>query len=302
MRWTSIVTNAGTVLLAGTTEKKLILTRAAVSGASSSIETLAEQLSLADYKFDIPITQQIIENSLIKLRIQFINDNVLTAFNLYQIGIYAKLEGDVNDQLFMIIQATTPDYIPTTVEEPGLMNEYIVNTHISSTENVNVTISLASYITVDQLDTELVKKISTANIANNLLSDNENLVLGAPQGKILMGKITDLNNDLIIKPISITAQSVVTEQLHIRAYVWGKIATISGFINNTGTMMIPIYFINDIAYRPSDECYGTGVIVGGGGRCSGAAMVSVMPTGDLRIAAENTEQAYMAFSITYPLA
>lgn len=158
MRWTNVITNAGTALLAGTigdAGKRLIITRAAVSGAGVDVAALATQVNLADYKFDIPITQQMIENAVIKLRLQFANNNVISAFYLYQIGIFAKLEGQANDILFMILQASNPDYIPNKVEEPGLVNEYIINTHISSTANITVNISVVPYVTVDQFNNEL---------------------------------------------------------------------------------------------------------------------------------------------------
>lgn len=150
-RWTSVVTSAGLDLLARVQGHIFNFTKAQCGSDSVDIAELINQTAVSDFKKNLSITSISNTSNITKLRLQLNNTTIETAFNLYQIGVFAKLDGDPSDVLFMIIQADTPDYVPSATESPNFVNDYLVNVFVGNAESVTGTIDTAAYITVGQL-------------------------------------------------------------------------------------------------------------------------------------------------------
>ena len=108
---------------------------------------------------------QSIESNL-QFRITLSNQNILTGFSLYQIGIYAKLENQEDDVLFMVIQAAEnqPDIIPSNQESPNYVNDYVVRLIVANTNQITVQVTADAYATtgvVLDLKTELKSDIQS---------------------------------------------------------------------------------------------------------------------------------------------
>lgn len=150
-RWTSVITNAGLNLLARAQGNIFNFTKAQCGAGSVDVELLAEQTAISDYKKNLSITSIIETDNVTKLRLQLSNTSI-SGFNLFQIGVFAKLDGDATDVLFMIIQADTPDYIPSAAESPNFVNDYVVNVIIDNASDITGTVDLAAYVTVGQMN------------------------------------------------------------------------------------------------------------------------------------------------------
>ena len=89
-KWTSVITNAGKNLLSYISEQHLVITKAEC-GDTRTEGSLEELTGIQNPKDMVLYPSQSIESNL-QFRITLSNQNILTGFSLYQIGIYAKLE------------------------------------------------------------------------------------------------------------------------------------------------------------------------------------------------------------------
>lgn len=164
-------------------------------------------------------------------------------------------------------------------------------------------ISSDDFIALQNALASIDNKIDWSKVVNNTVTASSGFILDGRVGKTLQDQITTINDNLAVKTISLTAQPALTTQARTRAYASGKTVTISGFINNTGTSQAAIYLIDDPAYHPSDECYGTGMIIDANGTvCAGNVFVVLKNNGYIYVAAQNMAQAFIVFFITYTLA
>ncbi len=150
-RWTSTLTTAGAALLAGVSGHLFNFTKAQCGSGTVSEEDLAAQTEVTGVEKNLSITQVTRTGTMIKLRLQLSNVDIEDSFDLYQIGIFAKLDADPSDTLLMIIQADTPDHVPSATESPNYVNDYIVNVPIGAAAEIAVNIDLAAHVTIGQM-------------------------------------------------------------------------------------------------------------------------------------------------------
>ena len=156
-RWTTVVTTAGAALLAGISGHIFNFTKAQCGSGTVAEEDLASQTTVTDMVKNLSITAVSHTDNNAKLRLQLTNASVEEGFDLHQIGIFAKLDTDPTDVLFMIIQADVPDYVPSADESPNFVNDYVVNVFVGSEAIIEGNIDLAAYVTIGMLtDTETV--------------------------------------------------------------------------------------------------------------------------------------------------
>lgn len=163
-KWTSVITNAGKNLLSYISEQHLVITKA-VCGDTRTEDSLEELTDIQNPKDMVLYPSQSIESNL-QFRITLSNQNILTGFSLYQIGIYAKLENQEDDVLFMVIQAAEnqPDIIPSNQESPNYVNDYVVRLIVANTNQITVQVTADAYATtgvVLDLKTELKSDIQS---------------------------------------------------------------------------------------------------------------------------------------------
>ena len=144
-KWTSVITNAGKNLLSYISEQHLVITKA-VCGDTRTEDSLEELTDIQNPKDMVLYPSQSIESNL-QFRITLSNQNILTGFSLYQIGIYAKLENQEDDVLFMVIQAAEnqPDIIPSNQESPNYVNDYVVRLSVAHTNQSTVPVTADAY-------------------------------------------------------------------------------------------------------------------------------------------------------------
>ncbi len=179
-KWTSVITNAGKNLLSYISEQHIVITKAQCGGTRTE-GNLEELTDIQNPKDMVLYPPQSIENNL-QFRITLSNQNISTGFSLYQIGIYAKLEKQEDDVLFMVIQATEnqPDIIPSNQESPNYVNDYVVRLIVANTDQITVQVTADAYATtgfVLDLKTELKSNIQ--NLQNTKLDITK---LNAPNG------------------------------------------------------------------------------------------------------------------------
>lgn len=163
-KWTSVITNAGKNLLSYISEHHLVITKAKC-GDTRTEGSLEELTDIQNPKDMVLYPSQSIESNL-QFRITLSNKNILTGFSLYQIGIYAKLEHQEDDVLFMVIQAAEnqPDIIPSNQESPNYVNDYVVRLIVANTNQITVQVTADAYATtgvVLDLKTELKSDIQS---------------------------------------------------------------------------------------------------------------------------------------------
>ena len=163
-KWTSVITNAGKNLLSYISEHHLVITKAKC-GDTRTEGSLEELTDIQNPKDMVLYPSQSIESNL-QFRITLSNQNILTGFSLYQIGIYAKLENQEDDVLFMVIQAAEnqPDIIPSNQKSPNYVNDYVVRLIVANTNQITVQVTADAYATtgvVLDLKTELKSDIQS---------------------------------------------------------------------------------------------------------------------------------------------
>ncbi len=146
-RWTSVITTAGQGLIAAAAGKTFHFTKAQCGSGTVDSSALEAQTAVTGFQKTLSITAISGLNNVMKLRLQLNNTSVTTGFSLYQIGIFAQLDTNV-EVLFQLIQADTPDSIPSAADSPNYVNDYIVNTTVANASSITATIDSAAYATV----------------------------------------------------------------------------------------------------------------------------------------------------------
>lgn len=162
-----VITTVGQALIARMMEGKLIPTRAQAGATQLSVSQLPQMTVIPTVKKDLSITEQISKNNIIKLRCQLNNSGLETGFALWQIGLYAKIEGDTTDTLLMVIQLDVADYVPATSESPEYINDFVINLVIDNNADVVAEIDVAAIVTVGHLASALTGKADSNHTHSN---------------------------------------------------------------------------------------------------------------------------------------
>lgn len=112
-------------------------------------------------------------------------------------------------------------------------------------------------ITEQYIDSVITEKVNNAiqnsMIANNLVTDNENMVLAAPMGKKLQEQISDVNKNLGYKYLGLITQEIITNPKYNESYIGyisGATAKNLGLTNNA-------YKVRYTQYAKPAESYGS---------------------------------------------
>lgn len=201
-RWTPKITKAGEALLSRIPGQSFSFTRAICGSGKVDINVLENQTTITGDQRIMHITSITSDENITKLRVQLNNIGLEKSFNLHQVGIFAKLGSDTADVLYMIIQAETPDYIPSESESQNYVNDYVINTIIKNASSITATIDSAAYITIGQfgdIEERLSQVLATASKAVRLAEEaNRSLSLHKETIADLVGDVAEISFQLEI--------------------------------------------------------------------------------------------------------
>lgn len=149
--WNTTITNKGLSLLtkqvAGST---LVFTKIVSGSGSVPIVNLKEQTDVSNIKQTLENEGIVVEDNQYTITTILSNKSVTEAYNLSQIGIYAN-DPDDGEILFSIAQIDETRKIPTNENSPGFSLEFSFTFNNESGTNVEITPSLAGYVTREEL-------------------------------------------------------------------------------------------------------------------------------------------------------
>lgn len=154
-RWKSVVTATGLNLLSNVTDTKAInIVRIGCGSGKVEDEQMEKQTAITNYVMDMDIIEaKQIDGAKYNIKGRVDSVNVLSAFNLTQIGVYATLGDNKNEVLFLLIQCTDEgDRIPTEAMSPSFKGTYVTCLEFSNNENVNIIVNNDEYVTNEEFD------------------------------------------------------------------------------------------------------------------------------------------------------
>ena len=219
-----VVTNGGLDLVAAAHNGDTIEFTAIKTGAGvyDGTEVLAEATALKDVKQTLGISGLVKDDNVIKVRTTLSNDGLDTGYSLSELGLYAK-DSSGNEILYAIVVAEQgrEDYIPAYADAPTTVTFelYVDATAYESGVTFQATVIAGTYATpqdvndavasmtsrmgtmqttiMQEVNTELAKKVNITDIVDNLTSTVTNAPLSAKQGKVLNEDITNIENSLM---------------------------------------------------------------------------------------------------------
>lgn len=188
----ALITKAGLDLQAKMlTGNYLQITRVVAGAGRVAIEELTDQLAVTDPVMNLSMNQvRALGDGEVLLPVFLLNDQVESAFNIEQIGVYA-IDPDLGEILFFITQADEQsggEHIPANSEMPAFSVEWFFKFSYGQADGVTVTIDPAGLVT--RSEGEL---LYAPNIENN--------------GGVIVGTYPNLS----IAPGSITGDMISPE-------------------------------------------------------------------------------------------
>lgn len=189
-RWKCVLTSGGASLLAGAGGNMLRITRAECGSGYAEASKLENQTQVTAVEKEMDIVQLSSKSNVSSLRLQLRNDDINQPFELRQIGIYGKMNQDVDDVLYMLLQIESgfeADVIPSEGQSPNYVYECLVNLILSGSENVEANIELAAFSTVGHTHeaAEIIGALALDDVVDNLSSTTKNKPLSANMGRQL---------------------------------------------------------------------------------------------------------------------
>lgn len=120
------------------------------------------------------------------------NSEVTTAYNCYQVGIYAR-DPDEGEILYVLMQTAEPIKVPTAAENPAWLTEFNVTLKYGGAETVNVYVNAAGMLTRAMADKRYMKKIEY-NDKHYEFKRDENGVYLVEAGKNMAGEATEMGS------------------------------------------------------------------------------------------------------------
>lgn len=152
----TVITDAGFSLLRAAPGHKLIYTRAVCGSGHVEKTQLTTLTEVTDYVMDLSIVEFGPTESAATLRLQLDNSKAPQEFQLYQIGIYAKLlDGEqelIGETLIQIMQYEEPDIVRAVPH----VSEFVVNVLLGQAETVEGIIDMAAYVSIRQFSSRTV--------------------------------------------------------------------------------------------------------------------------------------------------
>ena len=198
MAWKSVVTNAGTALLAEYTSGSHTLY---IEGATVASGVIAEaNMRIATALVNEQDTASIVSKTKVrntdgivagmKFKVQ-IGPAATTAYTAHQIGLWARLDDGARTLLVLAQDSDVGVGIPLASESPEFAFAMFLTVAISNTDDLIVNIDRTTYVTMDTMLTALDEKLDKAKVANNLTTEDEGYALDARQGKLLKEAIDE---------------------------------------------------------------------------------------------------------------
>ena len=205
MAWNqTVITDAGAALLSASIAGTELIISSAVGGTGLTDEDdMKGMTQLHEQKQILSLTRLDRLDGASRIRFQIKNADVSTAYQLQQVGIYGKLQGDSDETLLLVVQDETGIEIPaaSTVED-FLVEMYVV---VSITNEAEITIvsdqaALVSQAEFNVLKAEIEETYLEKNaVVNNRTTTEEGFALDARQGKALQDGLDTLNNNKLSK-------------------------------------------------------------------------------------------------------
>ena len=176
-----IITNAGRNLLARALagEGKVLFTKAAFGDQKHS-GNLREVTELKNKKLDLNVMNIRNDNGTAVLTVQISNENVEQSFQTEEFGVYAKIEGDITEILYLYTTAVSADTFPNN--RLGKTYESIQDIYMAISSDIEAEIYVRDgviYLTRDianQVYTETgLIAVGTLKGRNNLEADKQYL-------------------------------------------------------------------------------------------------------------------------------
>ena len=142
-------------------EKCLTLTKAKAGAGRVALEALNELTDLVDVRQEL-ILNPIIrggEDTTIVIPVTLSNRGIEEGYAVYQIGVYAE-DPDLGEILYQVAQSTKEEgeAIPSAASSPGFSIDWDLNVNVANAETVQVVVSEAGRLTIDQADHRYSRK------------------------------------------------------------------------------------------------------------------------------------------------
>ena len=149
----AVITDAGIALqnrlLAGET---LQITRVKAGSGSVTVTDLRTQTDLRAAKQVLSIVNKQVSNQSTVLMVQLTTAGLSSGYDLQQLGVYAKAQGEDEEILFAILQEESPMPIPSETEKPRYAVTFYLEFIFTNDNKIEINIDPAAYVTVDIYD------------------------------------------------------------------------------------------------------------------------------------------------------
>ena len=151
----SVPTTAGLSLIAQALADSKSITFTSIKTSSYAYPqgtNIAELTGLQDIvQSEAPFSSAVFNDTLLQVSVRFSNENVTEKYLIQTVGVYAQLEGDIEETLFAVVQATTPDEMPAQSAVSPSSYIYNVQTTIQQASQLTVTVNPAGTATVQDI-------------------------------------------------------------------------------------------------------------------------------------------------------
>ena len=146
----AVITDAGVALqnrlIAGET---LQITGVKSGSGSVPVTDLRAQTELQDVKQALSIVNKQANEQSTVLMVELTTVGLSSGYDLQQLGVYAKAQGDDKEILFAILQEEDPMPIPSETEKPRYAVTFYLEFVLTNDNTIEVNINPAAYVTVD---------------------------------------------------------------------------------------------------------------------------------------------------------
>ena len=149
----AVITDAGVALqnqlIAGET---LQITGVKAGSGFVPVTDLRAQTELQDVKQALSIVNKQANEQSTVLMVELTTVGLSSGYDLQQLGVYAKAQGDDGEILFAILQEEDPMPIPSETEKPRYAVTFYLEFVLTNDNTIEVNINPAAYVTVDIYD------------------------------------------------------------------------------------------------------------------------------------------------------
>ncbi len=149
----AVITDAGVALqnqlIAGET---LQITGVKAGSGFVPVTDLRAQTELQDVKQALSIVNKQANEQSTVLMVELTTVGLSSGYDLQQLGVYAKAQGDDGEILFAILQEEDPMPIPSETEKPRYAVTFYLEFILTNDNTIEININPAAYVTVDIYD------------------------------------------------------------------------------------------------------------------------------------------------------